>query len=761
MKFSKISKVYFYSFFTLLFAALFSGIALLYVNGPINLDAVADLHESNTIFESIKDHKEIKKVRSEVFNDNSRNAIKRLDKLKQNTQLVSKIMDNEEIFETLETDFIKTRKSINQIISLPELKSILVVLLKKMERFEGFVTQNKWRTLTRLSNRNKVRTVNLNKLNITKLAPGRILKVFSAVKKDIHTMKNITKGSILSTVNKQKILGRLETLSVEISMISQYAKDLARVSKDIKTFDEAFSTWANQISPQMALKRINMEKDSKVLAWSIYGLLIFVVLAFLLGIKILSLNERANHKKVEQFTLAAIKDSLLPIKMNRELEMSKSSQNSFEQLRQYVQKRMSFGSLFNKAMPFPSIMLDSNLNIIWGNELFYDLCKISKSSDTTISWDFFQGMTNLGASDPLHNALHDNVAGIYQIQIRKDDSGEGLPFEMYVTPVDDNEKKRIMVFFYPLKSIEESIAEQITSIVGPITKSLDALRKQEFNLDFQKNAKKDFEVAGIGQIFEKFEEYSETTSQHQEHLHQDIGNLENQLFDGQKLLKDLTSIMNEEKDTLHSLVDKFEALKEAIIMSVDTRVELTQLKENALAVTNEVISAHKNIIHSLYMDSEKKNEGIKAFSGVVKLRTRLKELREAGQKFAPSGRGSQELGTYLLELNDLLKKFDLSISRIELTMQGSENFELDVALRPVEELLDSLNAVKESIYHKEEKIAQLEDNLVAKLKEQFMIIKSIRTNNNNGMKLLNNSLGPQIAEMTISAQTDGSSVILN
>ncbi len=84
---------------------------------------------------------------------------------------------------------------------------------------------------------------------------------------------------------------------------------------------------------------------------------------------------------------------------------------------------MSFGSIFQDALPLSAVMLDKNLKVEWTNKQFCDDWEISEEeiSQEYMSWDYLAKLTNLGHDDPVVEALKNDVAGIYQIQVKPDE----------------------------------------------------------------------------------------------------------------------------------------------------------------------------------------------------------------------------------------------------------------------------------------------------------------------------------------------------
>src|SRR5690606_15681851 len=133
--------------------------------------------------------------------------------------------------------------------------------------------------------------------------------------------------------------------------------------------------------------------------------------------------------------------------------------------------------------------------------------------------------TNLGEDDPVMLALKEGIAGIYQIQIKTKKEAESLPYEMYVSPVDYADQKRIMIFLYPLRSVEESLQQQSRAIVGPVLKTLDAIEAREFDGEIQERLSAQFNIAGIDSTFMNFSRFNDNLTDRLQSLEGEIVHL--------------------------------------------------------------------------------------------------------------------------------------------------------------------------------------------------------------------------------------------
>jgi len=150
-------------------------------------------------------------------------------------------------------------------------------------------------------------------------------------------------------------------------------------------------------------------------------------------------SSKRGSTKTEKLILDTIKDSLLPIETKRNENFSPEFKNELDKYRDYVHKRMTYGSIFQEAMPFASILLDSNLNLVWGNSHFYSqwqLQNFNQDGDDSLTWDFLQRFTDLEDNSSMLSALRLSSAGVYKIQVKNYSMAKAIPYEMHVSPVD-------------------------------------------------------------------------------------------------------------------------------------------------------------------------------------------------------------------------------------------------------------------------------------------------------------------------------------
>ena len=721
VKFGRSLQTYYAVTFFALISLVGYGIFYFWNYGPVNINNVSTVFEATLQLDEFKKRDDIKSIWSQVDNDRVRDAVKSMDEV----QAYSKKLDSissVESYEVLDESIQKSKKSLNALISYSEASTIVNVLHNKVSNFETFVVANSWRTLTRVSKR-----INAKIKPSRTRGPGyytysKLRRLWSSVRDDVTLMEKVTEGSVLSREDKNLILTKTKTLKTEISMLGNYLNELYQFRVDFKETEGNFKSWLKNIEPEISLKKIQFERNSQNMLFSLIGLLVAMFSMGVVGFLMYRRSERSNKDEVEKIVIHAIKEGVLPTETSFDQTLSIKTREEFDKYREYIHKRMSFGSIFQDAMPFSSLLLDSNLNLVWANGLFYEHWGLSeyKNSDDSVTWDFLQRFTNLGENDPVITAVKDDVAGIYNIQVKTKQDEESLPFEMYVSPVEYANQRRIMISFYPLRSIEETLSNQSKSLVGPVARTLEALSNGTFNNDFKERTEKDFDIAGITEVWSKFQKYHEFVTGQKNGLLQEIERLENDLFDQYKLVNDIQTSLNENTEIQKVAISKFKDTKTSIIDIVELRNEMETLYQNTVATSKglfqdevTLLSQSQKIAETL-VDQNKALENVdkvrkeyKSLKGNVdQFRGRMMQLLDQSLIFQKTDSSSYKVEQSLSKIKNEVKAFekvltdfskistalDVNLSKVQLIMQQSEipNFaELQFRMEEARDLIES------------------------------------------------------------------------
>lgn len=724
LKASRNLQVY-YVIFSLIIIGVFSGGAkYFWDHGPFNLENLNQSFESSMHFEQIKKDETLDKVGILVDRDRARDAMRAINILEKRTKILTDQGKTESWYK-FDSSLKKTKTHINNLISYPQMKDVISVLSGKISSFEGFVVLNNWRTLTRISNRVKARLSRKAMSSPNFYSEEKLALLQRLISRDVELMEKVTLGSVLSEQDKQAIVAKLSTLATELEMLEKYTKELDEFHKSFKNVKNEYKAWILDIAPEITLAKLKMERNTKTMAFALLGFGVFLLLGFMISLLVYSRVKKKEQKELEFLILKSIKDGLIPLRSKFEDEgLSEDFKREFDKYREYFHKRVSFGTVFQEAVPFSSVLLDSNLKVSWANDLFYEHWNLKEThrEASSITWDFLQQYTNLGEDDPVLMAHNQGVAGIYQIQVKNPRTNESLPYEMYVSPVEYSQQKRIMIFFYPLRGLEETMTNQIKAIVGPIKKTLDGFGEDSLNGSLSEKLNKDFEVAGIGDLFDSFQSQYDRFQRIREDLYEEINLLESALNDQTKLISDIEGLVSSKLDTFERVQVDFEKAKKSIVTNIDIRYSFENVLNSLVDVSKRILQEKQKLLVVTEKGVNVLNESGKAFSNIQGTKEEFKHIIEQMNELRARLNQSLEQTLLFMKKDGIDPKLESSINKVRLEMRGIEqalqNFNkvmrgLDVGISKLMMITEQAELPNiSSIHHSVREFKNTIDNLI-------------------------------------------------
>lgn len=705
-----------------------SGIYFYWHKGPANIENISNVFEANLIIDDIKKRNPISTIETLANTDQVRQAVRSMDVIQEyinNLHRIAQVSSHE----VLDMRFNEAKQELTKLLSYPEQSNVVSVLNNKMISFEYYVSTNNWRTLTRVSNRVLARISPDQRTSNNFFSASKLAQLHNGIEADITLMKNVTTGSVLPTENKNEIINLLEGLETELDMMKNYAVQLQVFNQKMIPFKTSYQKWFSDIEPAVSYKKIEFEKSSKNFLLASLATVAFLLGVIIFGFIVNARAKRNNQKRVEKFLVDTIKEGVLPLHAKGLHGVSKEYQDEIEKYREYIHKRMSFGSIFQDAMPFSSALLDSNLNVVWANALFYEHWKFDKNNDESLTWDYLQRFTNLGEDDPVIQALKENVAGIYSIQVKKDEA-QVMPFEMYVSPVEYASQKRILIIFYPLTSFEQTLADQTKSIVGPIVRTLDALTNGQYNTSFKQKIEKDFKIGSISHVHEKFIKYNQFTTQQKNGLLGEIERLETSIEAFETRILEMGKLVESSDEKHRDLARQFNDVKADIVNMVENRGQLEAIYQSTAQSSKTLLKEEKDLLSISKNASDLLVENTKAFETVSNVRVDFKKLKTE----------IEEARTRLLQMIDqslVFQKTEGINTRVEqsLTMIRSEmrsfdklltyfhkvSTQLDVGLSKVSMILDHNTAP--DLHELERRFHQMRENIENDMYDAGLLIR--------------------------------------
>ena len=344
----------------------------------------------------------------------------------------------------------------------------------------------------------------------------------------------------------------------------------------------------------------------------------------------------------EKFVEGFVTDGLIAGKVQDLNTFSKHFQNFSDYTTEYIDKRMSFGTIFQEALPLSSIMLDKNLKVIWANKQFCDDWNVAEEeiNKDYLSWDFLSKLTNIGDDDPVLEALKHKVAGIYQIQIKPNDNAETRPYEMFVSPVKFKAETKIMLFFYPLMSMQDTITSQARSIVNPIEKILDGMYHGHLSEEERESIEREFEIASISPLLQKFDAIKNKNEQTKAQLLSQIEMLYEKLDQTFVVTDSIEQTNFKIGENNTSQVQNLKAFKENVINLSTAAKELEEISRNEFSTLSHALvafSSNASKVNQLKEIVDQMIVTVPKFGSVrEEIRAQKTQMTEAKMRFSHS-----------------------------------------------------------------------------------------------------------------------------
>ncbi len=731
-----------------------SGTAAFYFwkNGLNSVENVSNFSSAAGMLNSFQEKNVLDKINSYLSRDQINEAISMLDLM---SKTVKEVDDNFEIESTekLNSEIGALRKDLNKILATTSITSLVHVFSKKVQSFNDFVVENRWRTLTRVSSAMKVKLNALNAKNRKAIALNKLNSSYIKFIKDVNFMESVTKGSVLSNSDKNIIILKLNGLRTELSMLKKYINYYRSYKVNFGKVAGSYSVWYEQALPKIADARFAADNATRKVLYIQLGSVCFILISLLIGFILYPIFEKSSQKSMEKEVLNMVKDGIIPIEGKINSNWSQVFKDDVQIYREYMHKRMSFGSIFQDAMPFSSILLDSNLNLVWANSLFFEHWSLESSEQkkSEYTWDTLQRFTNLGENDPVVTAVKENIAGIYQIQVKTEVAEAAAPFEMYVSPVEYAGQTRIMVIFYPLRSIEETMRNQIKSVVGPVSRSLEAIRDEEFLDEGKDKIFADFQAAGLDHIFKSFENLNDTFLQRKLAFLDEIEKLENRIYELSTRVSQFEVCIGNQEELQNESVSNFKNVKSQIIDSLSLRSDLevgySELSSNTRHILHKettLLSKSSEIIDSL-------NDNRQAISTIAKVREEFKDLKtrtdmmrskisnfvDSINRGNTSGESFKRLSEEMKGFEEVLQLFskvstslDVGLSKAQIIMDGHEIPSIENEKVDLKQLEDRFAYLHNRHLCNTRVLTQKDEELIKSLKSLYTSFQQMRANLN-------------------------------
>ncbi len=670
-----------------------------------------DLHKSSYILETYDKKRIFNEVKTLIRDENPKLSIKRIKEMESDFEKVHSQVDIPE-YEALKINLQSLKNGAAALITYPKVSKVQKVFNNKMMNFYEYVKQNNWRTLTRMSDRIFSQTrghINIDKIDL--LAKN--------INRDFNSMIKITENSILSRKDKAEVVVRIKNLQIEIKMLGKYAAGRTAFYRNYTDTNEAIKSWVAGVAPELTLQKIQVEQIGRYYVMGLLGIFSIVFGAFLGSFVWNKWSLKKSQSDIESVIENLISHNIIEKETLEAGVFSKNFESFTRNMTSYFHKRMSFGSIFQDAMPFSSILLDNNLKVLWANKQFCEDWLISNDeiNKEYMSWDFLNKLTNIGNDDPVLEALKHNVAGIYQVQIKPNDKAPARPFEMFVAPVKQHGESRIMLFFYDLTNLEETIQDQAKSLLTPIKKSLNLMESGQ--LTRSEDLEQEFGISGTLDIYNRFIELNEKVRNDNQRLIDKVEMLYNSIEVLEDLVANLEGGLVEGMNLNKTKVQSLKVFKDSVI-------GMSQLSKNlnqSMLKGRELIDVNKTTVFgSAQKIVEMKSLTTEMMGTLPRFNKVKEEIKEAKSHFQDSkskmGHELAQMTLFMKRINEPngVEKVGRTFSRFSQTFGDVAEYanQLDKKISHLELIISKAQLVFNSSH---ERLTQLE---ISKEKSQII-----------------------------------------
>jgi hypothetical protein len=747
----KLNQFYHLAFIVIMLGTL-ATIFYFWRSGFVDGSKSKQLHKANYILEQITTESPLKEIRLAVYEENPKLAISKLDSVEKKLGKLNQIVEDAS-FSKLKKESGQVKTSVANLISFSKTTKILSVFNSKLTKFNGFVKKNKWRTLTRTSDR----ILNLTKGHINKKKLSRLV---GTIEKDFQYMLKVTDRSVLTNPEKSEIASRISNMQTETTMLKKYIDERDFFYGGINSFSKRMDSWIEKVSPELSYQKLQVEQMGRYYIMGLFGILALVSGLFFSSFIFQKWYRKNAQLELEEFLESFISDGLVGKKEQNLESFNPRFQNYASDIASYIQKRMSFGSIFQKALPLSSVMLDKNLKVAWANKQFCEDWSLSEDeiNKDYLSWDYLSKLTNLGDNDPILEALKNKVAGIYQVQIKVNENAEVAPYEMFVSPTVVDDETRIMLFFYPLSHLQETIKDQAKSINNPIEKTLRLIASNEFNNHPKEDLQHEYDIAGISPLLSEFEnivsifnceqsrlvdqiemlyqrinvleisiekasDENEKISQASRNQVQGLKAFKENVIDATTIGKENEALAKRELRTLNKTLTSFETNynKTKMLRSLISELSETMPKFSTI---KEEVKTHKNLL------SDTKMRLSHSLSQMVHLKKKITDpqiLERFNNSYERVGSEFKNLDTISGELEKKLTNLEVVLSKGQIVVNDVNKGLVDLDIREEGQMLLNSKEDRDQYYDAfkalENGINDKEDSIVENLRELYMNTK--------------------------------------
>ncbi len=507
------------------------------------------------------------------------------DKMRELTQ---KIVETEELLEIKSSEdlglSIRTfNRLINNTSGMSDPSDALKVLKNKTQSLTDYSKLKKYNNVNIISERMLERLDQLTPKNVS----GS--KQISFLRTDIKRLEQLVNGSGLSENEKSALNSRFTSMNNEVELLLSLTNQSRDLNAHVTQASLALSKWMIDVEKKATdIQGVRYQKQNQ-LVLMLAGIVGFMVLSWM-GLAYLFRWQKIRlGEQVEMEVKNVIEKGILADQRFMMDHYSDLTRNDIIRLLDELKLKLNLGTMLHNGLPFAGCMIDTNFKLTWHNHLFLEQFYLSDEEvrSETFNWDYLRDYLNL-EEDPIYQAIVNKIAGIYPVKVKQDEYAISQPYEMYVTPINVNREDRVMVFFYPLISVQDSINEQVNLSRQAVQRFIQHWNRDSLDDDQIRFLEKDFKNNDLADLYVELVQIFERVNGEKTECLRTINSLEKDNNRYQQTMHSMSALDEEKKEIIRQEFQLANDLRGTFLGAVERIESLMQINRTILQQNDEL-----------------------------------------------------------------------------------------------------------------------------------------------------------------------------
>ena len=551
-------------------------------------------------------------------------ADKANDKLKEISGLIAQL--EQEVEMPMSGELENSIKFINHLIGqnsgVSKPADALRVLNQKVNNLQDIAKAQKYRTIVSITEKMLERLEQLNPKNA-----GASIQI-SYLKTDLNKLQQVVQSSGLDEGDKNALLKRFESMYLELDILTSLNSQGRSIGVQVKKSAVALGVWLGEVQKRAdGLKGLKQKKQNQlvILLSSLVG---FLTIAWVALAYFFRWQKNALRQVVENEVKAVVEKGIIADQRYVLDDFSPITREEIVRLMDELKIKLTLGSLLHEGLPFAGCMIDSNFKLTWFNQLFLDQLYLSEEEvrSEAFNWDFVRNFLQLD-EDPVYQALVNKIAGIYPVKMKQDELTPALPYEMYVTPIMANREDRVMIFFYPLVSSKEAIAEQVEMSKRVISEFITLWSEDKLDYDNLTRLEGQFKINDLIPSFNELSNIQEKVLEEKENAISTITTLESEVSKLTASLEEMIIADEQRRQTIKEEMKVANVLRTSFLTTVEKSESLLQINRTVLQQSDDYRTEAMRLHQLNNLMNKKNKETIDLLQSMESLKSEYKKIK--------------------------------------------------------------------------------------------------------------------------------------